>query len=483
MSNPNIDYTSTNFEFPTLTKIQGIPTYEPLRKIKNEMKSNAASVPCDLGGGAHGHLGIMLSATEYANVSLVNYVRPVHPGILSIPAGTANYESTRLTNEHKELVRLNREANNVEASLLKQLSKALPELYLKSFRNEYSNTFTVDLQTILHYLFTTYGYITPEELQEQKDKLCAKTFDIQQPLIILFDELEELQNIAVAASNPYTDTQIVNIALTLIKNFNDFEKGLTSWFELPIADHTLINFKTHFEREYLALRRVRGNTMRNTSYFQQANSMSTMMQTMKEERDLILHEVKDSEYKILRAMETSENKGENIVNHRDDNNTPPRSNQAINQTSNDTVQLEILKLLREMRDDNNSNRNSNNNNNNGRNSNNNNGRNGNNRNSNNNRNSGRNSNNNNNGNNNNNSNNNNNGNNNNNRNTNNNNNSNNNNNRSSKFVRDVSHYCYTHGACSHDSKDCFKVDNNHNNNATFDNKMGGSTAYCKNSNE
>ena len=54
MANPNIDYTSTNFEFPTLTKIQGIPTYEPLRKIKNETKSNAASVPCDLGGGAHG---------------------------------------------------------------------------------------------------------------------------------------------------------------------------------------------------------------------------------------------------------------------------------------------------------------------------------------------------------------------------------------------------------------------------------------------
>ena len=45
--------------------------------------------------------------------------------------------------------------------------------------------------------------------------------------------------------------------------------------------------------------------MRNTSYFQQANNMSTMMQAMKEERDLILTEVKESEYNILRAMETS----------------------------------------------------------------------------------------------------------------------------------------------------------------------------------
>jgi hypothetical protein len=74
MTNPNIDYISTNFEFPTLTKIQGIPTYEQLRNIKNEMKSNAASVPCDFGGGAHGHLGLMLTGAEYSNVSHVNYV-------------------------------------------------------------------------------------------------------------------------------------------------------------------------------------------------------------------------------------------------------------------------------------------------------------------------------------------------------------------------------------------------------------------------
>lgn len=112
MTNLNIDYTSTNFEYPTLTKLQGIPTHEPLKKIKNEIKANAAIVPCDLGGGANGHLGLMLTGTEYSNISNVQYIRPVHPGILVIPAGTPNFEATRLTSEHKELIRLNREANN-----------------------------------------------------------------------------------------------------------------------------------------------------------------------------------------------------------------------------------------------------------------------------------------------------------------------------------------------------------------------------------
>ena len=93
----------------------------------------------------------------------------MHSGILNIPVGTVNYEVTRLTSEHKERLRLNRESNNGEACLLKQLGKLSPELYLKSFRNEYSNTFNTNRQTILLYLLTMYGYITPEELKEQEE--------------------------------------------------------------------------------------------------------------------------------------------------------------------------------------------------------------------------------------------------------------------------------------------------------------------------
>ena len=48
--NTIIDYAGTCFEFPTLSKVQGNPNYESLQKIKNELKANASTVPCDLGG-------------------------------------------------------------------------------------------------------------------------------------------------------------------------------------------------------------------------------------------------------------------------------------------------------------------------------------------------------------------------------------------------------------------------------------------------
>ena len=47
----NIDYITSVFEYSTLTKITGRPTYSALKTIKDELKANAGKVQCELGGG------------------------------------------------------------------------------------------------------------------------------------------------------------------------------------------------------------------------------------------------------------------------------------------------------------------------------------------------------------------------------------------------------------------------------------------------
>ena len=56
MTSTSIDYTSTYFEHPTLTKIHSEPTFFSLQRLKNQIKANLASVNTDLGGGKNGHL-------------------------------------------------------------------------------------------------------------------------------------------------------------------------------------------------------------------------------------------------------------------------------------------------------------------------------------------------------------------------------------------------------------------------------------------
>ena len=95
-----------------------------------------------------------------------------------------------------------------------------------------------------------------EELLMEENNLRANVFDIVQPLIILFNKVEDLKELALASNNPYSDSQILKIGIKLIKNMCDFDKDLQTWYDLPIGDQTWIRFKGHFTQAQTSLRRV-----------------------------------------------------------------------------------------------------------------------------------------------------------------------------------------------------------------------------------
>ena len=110
----HVNYVGTYFEYKTLTKIHGEPTFESIKKIKDELKANAMAVNSELGGGRHGHSGLVLAAEEYRRISNTPYRRPQDPGELNIPENTTQHEATRLRNEHKEAIKLLRETIDLE---------------------------------------------------------------------------------------------------------------------------------------------------------------------------------------------------------------------------------------------------------------------------------------------------------------------------------------------------------------------------------
>ena len=78
------------------------------------------------------------------------------------------------------------------------------------------NTITANVSALLTHLFTTSGVIELEELKEDEDIITTKVFDIVQPLIILY-EVKKLQELVTASHNHYTDTQLINLGIKLIK--------------------------------------------------------------------------------------------------------------------------------------------------------------------------------------------------------------------------------------------------------------------------
>ena len=79
------DYKNNFFQHPELTRIHGEPTTAALIILRNEVKANAMTVFTTLGGGAHGHLGLVVDAPTYATIPNTQpYIRPVYPGPLNL---------------------------------------------------------------------------------------------------------------------------------------------------------------------------------------------------------------------------------------------------------------------------------------------------------------------------------------------------------------------------------------------------------------
>jgi len=67
------------------TWVSGPPNFGSLWVLVDELKSNASSVPLVLGGGQYGHLGLLLSATQYATLSTTPFVLPINSGPFALP--------------------------------------------------------------------------------------------------------------------------------------------------------------------------------------------------------------------------------------------------------------------------------------------------------------------------------------------------------------------------------------------------------------
>ena len=414
----NVDYIKSVFEYPVLSKVLGKPTYSNLKTLKDELKANAGKIQCELGGGKNGHLGILLSDAEQALVDPILYVRPVHPGAV-VPVGATAIQNTNLRSQYNEELRMFREANAVEECLLKQLNDALPPHYLKCYRNNFSNKITTSIRDILTDLFRTYGALDEGQLADNEAQLRSRVFDIQQPLVEMYNVVEELQEIATASSSPYTDRQLVGIGMQLIRNMNDYEKARGKWMAKSNADKTWPNFKLHFDQAYQYLISVRGETMKNTQFQQQANMISDILAAVnkksEEDKAHIIQLVDDAKSSILTAVSTTTSI--HMVEHDVTSEITPSSTPSVNITQQDQIQLKMLQILeridRKLDDRTPSSRAPSSA-------------------------------------------------------------------ASPKRKRRVmEHYCWTHGAGNHKSSDCRNKKEGHKDSASFSNRMGGSKSYCK----
>ena len=103
-------------------------------------------------------------------------------------------------------------------------------------------------------------------------------------LVTMYAKVEELQQLGIAAGNPYLNKHIIKFVLRVIWNTRNFEEGMKYWHKRTRIENTWQHFKDHFEDKHTSLHIVRGTTMRSTA-FHQASFLAA--QVLNEVKDVI----------------------------------------------------------------------------------------------------------------------------------------------------------------------------------------------------
>jgi hypothetical protein len=159
------------------TKIVGTPNIDTLRALRNQLKSNAANLQSNVGGGNHGDLGLILSNAAYAIVAPTTpYVRSVNPGPLPIfpnGGGTAAQIAAIERVHCVEFFEFNR-YKNVEAALKRFLLHSIDDIYVHALYQLHIGYANCTTRELLDHLFASYGRVHP-------DDLVANTKTMQKP--------------------------------------------------------------------------------------------------------------------------------------------------------------------------------------------------------------------------------------------------------------------------------------------------------------
>ena len=278
MTKESINYIDTLFEHRELTKIHGEPTYETLQIIANELKTNAATVRTHLGGGNHGHLGLVLPPVRYALISPTPFKRPTHPGAYEPPAGGTGAQIAAAKEAHEETTRVFYECLSVEAALRKQIVQAVESKYLKVIRNQHTNAITMTVSDILYtHLFPSYGLVTAEKLMQEQRAVEDYMYDPRDPITDVYTAIDDLLDLADTAGSPFTQAQALKMGFEIIKRTGMFTDGLKQWISRPANQRTWTNFKVAMTTERDNLKKLGSLELQQTMNYQQANVMQQMV--------------------------------------------------------------------------------------------------------------------------------------------------------------------------------------------------------------
>eukprot|EP00957_Ditylum_brightwellii_P107805 8224091-Ditylum_brightwellii.AAC.1 len=145
-----------------ILKIVGKPTYTAIRAVHHLLMENTVSVPTVLGGGQHGHLGLVTNPVCYLAISGgIVFVPPWNTRPVPIPQHPfmmlAKMEALCL--QHRADLNSFHTCHNANKALKNQLSMLVEDTYVAAIKEEHIGYTNRLVRDMLGHLYNIYGNI------------------------------------------------------------------------------------------------------------------------------------------------------------------------------------------------------------------------------------------------------------------------------------------------------------------------------------
>ena len=236
----------------TATKIHGQPTDHDVTLLEKELIAIAATIPSTLGGGNHGHAGLIVEPAKYLTMTGgTAFIQPGNPGIY--PAGLAPNAAAgtraREEAEHKELIAQYEIHKGVEQALKDIIIQAVDEDYLLEIEDETLGFLNETPRSMIIHLRNRGGAL---DFADTKTLLTERDqeWDASEIPTIYFNRVEKAMQQLTRAGITSDLKERTDMALYYLKSTGEYDAAVREWETKPVATRTWANIKIFMSTEY-----------------------------------------------------------------------------------------------------------------------------------------------------------------------------------------------------------------------------------------
>jgi hypothetical protein len=223
------------------------PKPREIRIMQRELYQQAMAIETTLGGGEHGHLGLLLTPAQYAALPgpPPAFTAPANPGIFLAAAGTAAQIASHQA-AHKDRVSTYQRCVDTEKALKAMIIQAVPPTYIASLSDDLFGYANVTSRTLWQALLGNYGSISEDDLAENLEELEAP-WDPTSPIEDLLVRATKCTQFALAGGDPITEATTVRLLVQALEKSGVMDEACKDWRKKQAGDRVLDNILPHFK--------------------------------------------------------------------------------------------------------------------------------------------------------------------------------------------------------------------------------------------